>query len=384
VNPTLACFAVTAPGLAPLTAAELGALGVAGDEEAGGVAFTADAAMLYAANLRLRTASRILVRVGDFRARTFHELERHAAQLPWAAFVPAGARVELRVTCRKSRLYHQGAVAERLHTAIRAATGAEPADASTEADEGESAQLFVVRFHRDRCTVSADASGALLHRRGYRQEIARAPLRETLGAAVLLAAGWTPDTPLLDPMCGAGTVPIEAALMARRIAPGLAAADRAPRAHACLRWPDADHTAWQREVARARGEILPAPGAAICGSDRDAGGVAAARANAARAGVDGDVHLDVRAISAAEPPTGHGWIVTNPPYGVRVGDVAALRDLYAALGRWARERAPGWRLAFLSTDARLEAQVAIPLEPRLETVNGGIRVRLMVGEVPGG
>ncbi|MEX0893079.1 MAG: class I SAM-dependent RNA methyltransferase [Gemmatimonadota bacterium] len=377
----LACFAVTAPGLERLAAAELSALGVAPEEQAGGVAFPADAATLYAANLRLRTASRVLVRVADFKARTFHELERHGARVPWAEFVPPGARVDLRVSCRKSRLYHQGAVAERLHRAIHEATGAEPVGGSTEEEEGAAAQLFVVRLHRDRCTVSADASGALLHRRGYRQAVARAPLRETLGAAMLLASGWTPAAPLLDPMCGSGTLPIEAALMARRIAPGLAAADRTPRAYACLGWPGADLHAWTREVERARAEIVAEPPAAIVGSDRDEGGVAASRANAARAGVEHQVALSMAALSAAEPPPGRGWIVVNPPYGVRVGDVRALRDLYAGLGHWARARAPGWRLAFLSTDARLEAQVGIPLEPRLETVNGGIRVRLMVGEV---
>jgi putative N6-adenine-specific DNA methylase len=382
----LSLFAVTAPGLEELCAAELRAMGIAGAVEPGGVAWDGTRAELYDANLRLRTASRVLVRVAEWKARTFFELERHARKVPWERFVRPGGAVRLRVTSRKSKLYHEGAIAERLLDAAARSVGgvgaAGVAKGSDEDDEEAAAgQLFVVRFAYDRCTVSADASGALLHLRGYRQAVAKAPLRETLAAAMLLGSGWDGAAPLLDPMCGSGTVAVEGALLARRIAPGLAAADRTPRRYAFQEWPGFDAGLWETVVERARGEILPAAPATIQASDRDAGAVEAARANAERAGVADDVSLEVRALSSVQPPEGPGWLVSNPPYGVRVGEAEGLRNLYAALGRLAHGRLPGWTVALLSADKRLEAQVRVRFREAVRTKNGGIPVRLVVGQV---
>lgn len=383
----LQLFAVTAPGLEPLAAAELRALGIEGRAEPGGVAWTGTAEQMYAANLRLRTASRVTVLAAEFRAKTFFELERHARKIPWERWVPRGGAVRLRVTCRKSKLYHEGAVAQRVLDAIEHRVGAVSGTAAGKDDEaGEDegdAQLFIVRFLRDSCTIRADASGALLHLRGYRQALAKAPLRETLAAAMLLGTGWDGTTPLLDPMCGSGTLPIEAALIARGIAPGLANPAREPRGYAFTAWPEFDAGAWATAVARAREEVRPAAGVPILGSDRDEGAIQAAAANATRAGVLDDVELSVRPVSAIEPPPGPGWVVINPPYGVRIGERDPLRNLYAALGRTLRERAPGWTLALLSPDPGLERQVGIPLQEALHTSNGGILVRLMAGRVPG-
>ncbi len=385
---SLPIFAITAPGLEPLCAAELRALGMGAAPEPGGVAWEGGRGDLYRANLWLRTASRVVVRAATFRARTFIELERHGKRVPWERWVAPGRRVRLRVTSKKSKLYHEGAIAERLLGAIEdrvGAIGAAQAAKGAEDDDVEAGdeQLFIVRVARDEFTVSADASGALLHFRGYRQVVAKAPLRETLAAAMLLGAGWRGDAPLLDPMCGSGTLPIEAALMARRIAPGLAGAAREPRAFACTAWPGYDTEAWERAVAEAREAILPSSAVPILGSDRDAGAIDAARANAARAGVDADVELDARAVSAIEPPPGPGLLIANPPYGVRVGESDALRSLYAAVGKTARARAPGWTLALLSADRKLEGQVGLPFDERFRTSNGGIPVRLVTAQVPG-
>ncbi len=381
----LSLFVVTAPGLEALAAEELAALGTDAIPEFGGVAWEGTREELYAACLHLRTASRVLVRVAEFRARTFFELERHARNVEWGRFVSPGRVVILRVTTRKSKLYHQGAVAERLLAAIERARGPSGSAGAVKGEEGEEEgareQLFVVRFLHDRCTVSADASGALLHLRGYRQALARAPLRETLAAASLLGSGWRGDAPLLDPMCGSGTIAIEGALLARRVAPGLARADREPRSFAFDQWPDFDPSVWREVVGRAREEILPRAGVPVLASDRDAGAVEAARANAERAGVAEDIDLSERPLSAVEPPAGPGWLVTNPPYGARVGETRALRDLYAGLGNVARRRLPGWTLAMLSADRGLEAQARIPFQEALRTRNGGIPVHLVVGRV---
>jgi putative N6-adenine-specific DNA methylase len=232
----LDAFAVTAPGLEPLCAAELNAIGIAATAQEGGVAWSGDIGSIGLANLWSRTASRVIVRLGEFRARTFFELERNAKRLPWDGFIAPNGGVAFRVTSRKSKLYHSDAVAQRLaEAALRHIAGVRVEHASSDDDDSDAAdppaQLFVVRVLHDVVTVSADSSGALLHFRGYRQQLAKAPLRETLAAALLLGADWGGDVPLLDPMCGSGTIPIEAARLARRIAPGR------DRSFAFARWP---------------------------------------------------------------------------------------------------------------------------------------------------
>ena len=379
---SLAAFAVTAPGLEPLCAAELASLGIAGKAEQGGVAWTGSLESVARANLWLRTASRVIVRVAEFRATAFFELEQHARQIPWPSFVSPRSAVGFRVTCRKSKLYHSDAVGERFADAVtRRVAGVQVGKTTGVADADEATatadhQQFIVRFLHDVCTVSADSSGALLHLRGYRQQLAKAPLRETLAAAVLLASGWNGDVPFIDPMCGAGTLPIEAALIARRMAPGR------DRTFAFLRWPTAEVARWPVLLAEAHAGERPLAAVAITGSDRDEGGIAAARANAVRAGVGDDVEFVVQPISAlpsVEPP---GLIGVNPPYGIRIGETAALRNLYAQLGNIARRRRAGWDLALLSAERPLERQVRLPFMERLRTRNGGIPVRLLLARVP--
>jgi putative N6-adenine-specific DNA methylase len=279
------------------------------------------------------------------------------------------------VSTSKSRLYHTGAVAQRIAESMEKSTGVAPTvtSGSDEDDEAGETPLVIVRLFRDQCTVSIDTSGALLHRRGYRLATAKAPLRETLGAALLLASGWDPNTPLIDPLCGAGTIPIEGALIARRIPPGFA------RSFAFMRWPSFHEPTWKKVLDEARAQMLPAALAPILGSDRDAGAIAASRENAERAGVAADIVFEEKVISRIAPLAGApaGAIVTNPPYGVRVGDRDALRNLYAQLGSVARERFPGWRLTVLSADSRLDGQIGGTMEPVLSTKNGGIAVRAM-------
>lgn len=377
--PRYDAFAVTAPGLEALATSELERVGAA-DARAteGGVAFTASRRLLYDANLHLRTASRVLVRVGEFGASAFHELERRARKVPWEAFVSPNLPVSLHVTCRKSRLYHSDAVAERVALAIEQRVSGVGV-VEDPGDDVESApqlpQLIVVRLFHDRCTVSVDSSGALLHLRGYRQAGAKAPMRETLAAAVLAASGWRGESPLVDPMCGSGTIPIEGALIARRIAPGLR------RRFAFEQWPDFDVETWRGCVADAESSVLPHAPVPILGSDRDAGAIESALTNAERAGVSATIDFSQRSISAIEPPDLPGWVVSNPPYGVRVGERDRLRNLYAQFGKVMRAKCAGWRVALVSADPDLERQTKLGLQPVLRTSNGGIRVRVVVGEV---
>ncbi|HSG46668.1 MAG TPA: THUMP domain-containing protein, partial [Longimicrobiales bacterium] len=188
------CFATTAPGLEGLLAHELTALGIQPyDQEPGGITFEADQRQLYAANLHLRTAGRVLVRITAFKAAHFAELEKAAARVEWTRWVSPGTAVHFRITSRKSRLYHQKAIADRLEAAVlRTVPDALMVRKADEADAQEHVQQFIVRLAYDQCVISADSSGALLHQRGYRQAVAKAPLRETLAAAMLLGAGASP------------------------------------------------------------------------------------------------------------------------------------------------------------------------------------------------
>ena len=401
--PRFELFASTAPGLESIAAGELKTLGVRGRQEIGGVAFSGDLNRLYEANLWLRTASRVVARLGRFHASTFYELERRAKKLPWEEFLPASGPVQLRVTCRKSRLYHSDAVAERVMSAIEGsvsraieasgnefndergdADNAEEAEHADETEDGvtelgieDQAQLFIVRIVHDEVEISADSSGELLHRRGYRKEIAKAPLRETLAAAMLLASGWRSGEPLLDPMCGSGTIPIEAAMIACGIAPGL------QRKFQFMDWPTFEANTWNDILENARASATHSV-EGIRGSDRDAGAIQAAARNAERAGLGDSIQFGVEAISGSiagleDIANGVGWILTNPPYGIRIGEGEDLRDLYARLGE-AMKAKRGWRVGILTSDVALVRQIRLPLLPRFNSRNGGIPVSFLVSE----
>lgn len=389
-RPRHLAFAVTAPGLEAVTAAELTALGIAGPRPGkGGVSFAPTTRQLYAANLWLRTATRVVVRVARFDATSFAELEAEAVQIPWAQWLRADLPTRFRVTSHSSRLYHTGAIAERLH-GITGTPGPGPGagpgasgdggDGGTDPDDADdevAEQLVVVRVNHNEVTVSVDSSGTGLHRRGYRQNLAKAPLRENLAAAVLLAAGWDGTAPLVDPLCGSGTIAIEAALLARRIPPGQ------HRRFGFGTWPSFEPGTWASVIAEAGETMLDASPVPIVAADRDAGAIAATRANAERAEVLDDLELRVAPISDLVAPGGEvpGWLVANPPYGGRVGG-GDLRDLYARIGQVARARLPGGRLALLVADTRVAAQTGLALQEQARFNNGGIPVRVVAGPIP--
>jgi putative N6-adenine-specific DNA methylase len=378
-------FAVTAPGLEPYTAAELAALGMSplptvstagpgeAKEESGGLEFEASTTDLYRTNLMLRTANRIIFRLGEFTAVSFPELRKKAERLPWESVLKPGQPVAIRVTCHKSKLYHSDGVAERVAGAIADHLGKVSPVQKFDENVSPLPQLIIVRFNHDTCTISADTSGELLHRRGYRLETAKAPLRETLAAGLLMAAGWDASSPLLDPFCGSGTIAIEAALKARRIAPGK------NRRFAFMDWPDYDEKKWKHILSRA-GSLEVHPNVPIFASDRDAGAIEIAQKNAERAGVLDLIQFDCKAVSAVEPPTNAGWVITNPPYGVRVSPDRDLRDLYARLGDVLRKQCPDWNTGILCNSDILIGQTHIRTQEKIRLINGGIPVSLYCGK----
>lgn len=368
--PPFSVLAQCAPGLEHLLEGELDALGIEGRRIRGGVEWHGGWRQLLLAQLHSRTASRVLVEVTRFRARALGELERKAREVPWDRVLAPGA-LRIRVSCRRSRLNHRRAVEEWIR---RAASRPEGAAASGPDDS----PLVLVRIHRDEVTIRLDASGEHLHRRGYRTRVGEAPLRETLGAAVVLQIRWHGEVPLFDPFCGSGTIPIEAALRALRVPPALARADRTPRDIAVLRWPDAPVALWHELADEAREAIRPGVGVAIGGSDHDPRIVEAARANARDAGVEHAVEFTHASASQAPLPPRPGWIATNPPHGGRLGSRRELRRLYTALGRTASGSWQAWGIAILASDPVLVGHLNLPLDEAFRTSSGGMPLRLLV------
>lgn len=367
------CLAVCTPGLEELLERELEQLGIrTGQQMRGGVAFQGSTRQLYAANLWLRTATRVLLRVAQFRATSFAALEQEARFIEWDRWLADGTTPAFRVTATKSKLHHTGAIAERL-----AAAAATPSTLS----KGEVGQELVVRADHDTFTISINSSGRPLYHRGWRGPQGKAPLRETLAAAVLLAVGWDGSSPLIDPMCGSGTIAIEAAMLARRMAPGW------QRTFAFADWPAFEPGTWASVAGEATSLAKPGVDVPIMASDRDDGAVRAAAANASRAGVAGDINIERRAISEISAPAARagsqsvdgGWLISNPPYGRRASSGQDLRNLFARLGQVTTAELPGWHVALLVNDPRAVGHSEIELDERLRTTNGGIDVRLLTG-----
>ncbi len=361
-TPDLEIFLAAPPGLEPVLLDEAREAGFAAPEAVpGGVVVRGGWREVWRANLELRGAGRVLVRIGAFRAPHLAQLDRRARRLDWAGVLAPGTRVRVDATCERSRVWHEGAAAERITRAIEAGAGAE---VSPDAEV-----RVLVRIVDDLCTVSLDTSGEPLHRRGAKRAVGKAPLRETLAALFLRACGYRGAEPVVDPMCGAGTVVIEAAEIACGLAPGRA------RAFAFERFTAFDPAAWhaQRTATTPREPALH-----FHGMDRDAGAIEASRANAERAGVTAITTFARQAISALEPPEGPaGLVLVNPPYGARIGERGELRALYATLGRVLAERFAGWRVGVVTSEPVLAAATGLPfLEVGPPVPHGKLRVRL--------
>lgn len=363
-------FLATAPGLEATLHAEARGKGFrAARAVPGGVTIEGGWPEVWRANLWLRGAGAVLARIARFRAGHLAELDRRARQVAWADVLRPDVPFRVEASCAASRIYHSGAAAERIATAIRETLGA------PEAAEAE--VVVQARIERDLCTISVDTSGEPLHRRGYKQAVNVAPLRETLASLFLFECGYDGTEPLLDPMCGSGTFVIEAAEIAARLNPGRA------RRFAFENLATFDAEAWQRMRAVASRRT---PSARCYGADRDAGAIAMSRANAERAGVAEHTEFHQAPIGALAPPAGPpGLVIVNPPYGARLGDPAQLLPLYQTLGHRLRTGFAGWRVGLVASEARLAQATGLPfLPPGPPVPHGGLRVRLFrTGPLPG-
>ena len=368
-------LAVCAPGFEAYLEEEVRALPevreVAGIQ--GGIEFSGPLDTMYHANLWLRTAHRVLLRIDDFLAQSYPVLFDRARRVPWELYIGFADALSINVSAKRSRLRHHKNIAATLFDALL--TSLNPLGLRPTLEDEGGLELYA-RMFQDRCTLSLNTSGDHLHRRGYRTHIGEAPLRETLAASLLLASNALRYDLILDPMCGAGTFLIEAALMRRKLAPGLS------RPFAFKQFPSFQASKWERFKSEAEHAALSQSPARLVGCDIDEDALAAARANAERAGVLNDIHffradartLDYGTFTGTNQQT---LLITNPPYGRRLGGEREVRALYTAFSE-RLSQAPGWNFAILTPEPSWLG--ALKIERSLHLRNGGLLVSLVQGQ----
>lgn len=363
---TFEIFLTVAPGLEQALLDEARELGfVAPKAVPGGVTVQGGWSEVWRANLSLRGAARVLARIGEFRAFHLAQLDKRARKFPWDEVLRADVPVRVEVaTNRKSKIYHAGAAAQRVEKAI-----AETLGAPITRDAAEAALTVKLRIEDNLCVFSVDTSGEGLHKRGHKSAVGKAPMRENLAALFLRECGYTGSEPVVDPMCGSGTFVIEAAEIAAGMLPGRT------RHFAFEQLVSFDPASWenmkQQGVARAVDQVFQ-------GSDRNAGAVEMAAANAERAGVAENTRFLQAAVSDLQRPDGPpGLVIVNPPYGARIGNKKLLFALYGALGQVLKERFSGWRVGIVTSDTALAKATQLPFLPFGPPVaHGGLKIRL--------
>ncbi|MCM2358819.1 MAG: THUMP domain-containing protein [Geobacteraceae bacterium] len=369
-------FATAGKGVEEVLAGELRGLGIAvAAVESGGVRFTGEIADCWRANLWLRSASRVLIPLAAFPCSTPQELYDGVRAISWSRYLTPAMTLAVDCSLRESALTHSGFAALKAKDAIvdeiRDRCGSRPNVDTRDPDLRVNLHLV-----KNRCTVSLDSSGTPLDRRGYRLERTEAPLRETLAAALVELSDWDGTVPLADPMCGSGTILIEAALKAGRRAPGLLR-----KGFGFQRWPGFDPSLWGDLVAAARAEALPSLTGKIVGCDRSAPALAVARQNARRAGVEGLLNLAQRELRDFAPPPGPGVLLFNPPYGQRLGEEEALKPLYRQIGDVMKQRCTGYTAYLLTGSQELSKCVGLRASRRFVLFNGPIECRLLKYEL---
>lgn len=360
-------FLATAPGLENALYDEVRSKGFKRVKATkGGVTIEGGWPEVWRANLWVRGASRVLARVASFKALHLVELAALSQKVPWNDILNPEHSFRVEVSCSKSRIYHSGAAVERIERAI--------SDTLKISPSSEAEIKVMARIDHDICTLSVDTSGALLHKRGYKTVINKAPMRENMAALFLQQCGYQGTEPVFDPMCGSGTFVIEAAEIAARLNPGRL------RNFAFEKLATFDPQAWEnmRSVVR-QAEVS----FNFYGSDRDSGAVKMSAENAVRAGVDKLTEFKLQTISDITPPTSTpGLVILNPPYGGRIGEKYKLTPLYQTLGRVLRDRFLGWRVGIITNDKTLAQATALPFVPESTPVqHGGLRVNLFYTNV---
>jgi putative N6-adenine-specific DNA methylase len=343
------------------------------------VAFTGRLTTCYLANLMCRTASRVLMRIHRFKVRDFETLEKRIQSIAWELYLRENAPLRVRVSTHASRLYHSGAVAERIRRAVTDRLTAHPPTNNTaESNNATSAERIWARLENDQLTLSLDSSGNHLHKRGVKTRGGPAPLRETLAAAALMLAGYDADTVLCDPMCGSGTFAIEAAMMIRQIPPGWY------RSFAFMDWPAfrASHWSYLRQQAASAFTSPPRP--LIYASDRSRTAVEGLSALLGESDLGNTIDLRRQNFfDMTSPPLGtrQGLIALNPPYGRRLGRKEATPRLMGEILHKLQRDFRGWQVVLVLPEKRLLRQFPFGVTAH-RTLHGGHPVWLAIGRVP--
>lgn len=362
-RPDFEIFLVAAPGHEAALFEEVRARRFAKAKAvAGGVTIKGGWPEVWRANLELRGTGRVLAQLEAFRAVHLAQLDKRARRVEWGRVLRRDVPFHVEATCKASRIYHSGAAAERITRAITETLGAPASD--------EAPVTIRARIDDDLCTLSVDTSGELLHKRGHKEAVAKAPMRETLAAMFLRQCGYGGAEPVLDPMCGSGTFVIEAAEIALGLNPGRS------RSFAFEHLATFDPAAWPA-MRDAKRKAKPL-GVRFHGRDRDAGAVRMSQDNAERAGVAAVTEFQQGELGDLQAPDGPpGLVIVNPPYGGRIGDKQRLQALYRTLGEALATRFAGWRVGLVTSDAGLAAATRLPFEtPSAPVSHGGLRVTL--------
>ncbi|MBA4708192.1 class I SAM-dependent RNA methyltransferase [Aquitalea magnusonii] len=366
----LALFSPCPRGLEMTLVAELNALGASNVSKVdGGVAFNGDADIMMKANLYSRTASRVLLKLAEGGYQQESDIYQLAMQIDWPRWFDVSRSIKVKTDAIGAQLRSLDFVSLKVKDAVcdrfRQANAGRPNVDTREPD---------MRIHtfltRDHATIYLDTSGEPLFKRGWREETGEAPLRENLAAGILLIAGYDGSQPLLDPMCGSGTFLVEAADIALKRAPGR------NRRFGFQRLREFDALSWEALLSEARAAELPVRDLAIKGSDRALNMLPIARANLQRAGLADAIELQAQDILEARPFADSGFIVTNPPYGVRMDEQDALAELYPQLGDWLKAYFAGWTAHFFSGDLRLSDMIHLSVKRRTPLFNGSLPCRL--------
>ncbi len=326
----------------------------------GGVTILGGWSVAWRANLELRGASRVLVRIGSFKVQHLSQLDKKARAFDWLETLRSDIPVRIDVSCKKSSIYHEKAAQERIERALTESHGIE---VSAEADV-----CLKVRILENICTFSIDTSGEGLHKRGHKEALNKAPMRETLASLLLRYCEFDPTKPFVDPMCGSGTFVIEAAEMAANLKAGRT------RSFAFEQLATFDAELWHKMKSRSKECDVTSR---FYGFDRDAGAIKISCANAKRAGVNEYCRFEKQTIgSLVAPKEQTGLVIINPPYGVRLGDTKKLLPLYQSLGQKLKQSFSGWRVGLVTNNSKLARATTLPFETDpLGFSHGGIHVK---------
>lgn len=367
-------IATAAFGLEAVVAKELKDLGYKDQMvENGRVTFFGDEDAVCRTNLWLRSADRVLVKVGEFDATSFEELFQQTKALPWPDILPANAEFPVDGKSVKSKLFSvsdcqaivKKAIVEKMKQTYK----------KEWFEETGPRYKVEVGLLKDRATLTIDTSGAGLHKRGYRELTAKAPLRETLAAALVRLSNWPADRVLADPLCGSGTIPVEAALLALNIAPGL------KRRFVAETWPGISPRAWKMAREEANSLIVRDHTLRILGTDIDEKVLSLARHHARKAGVEQHIHFQQLPLAQFRSRYEHGFIICNPPYGERLGEVREAEAIYKEM-RKVYDKHPTWSFCVITSHMNFERIFGMQSSKKRKLYNGRIQCNYYIYRGP--